>query len=179
MKSWRGIATAAALLVTVVTPAAALAFDPVLEVKNFAKINERFEHVTATPEFQARLQQANVKNNAETAFIQATDTERKFTNICGTRTNECAGDVRFYDWRRGGAAMRKPFLFTARNGATLSGNMWATKRGLAEAPCRGDHDWIGAGARDALLGPGGDPGEARLCGDDVRRPGPEPLGRTR
>ena len=115
-------------------PVVANAFDPVLEIKNFAKINERFQHVTATPEFQARLARANVENNAESALIQATDPERAFVNICGTRTNECAGDVRFYDWKRGGAAMRKPFLFTARSGATLSGSMWATKRGPEKRP---------------------------------------------
>lgn len=112
---------------------AAQAFDPALEAKNFAKIFERFQHVTATPEFQARLQQANVDNNLETAQILAGDTERLFVNICGTRTNECAGDVRFYDWS-GVAGTRTPFLFTARSGATLSGNMWAAAEGPAKRP---------------------------------------------
>ena len=110
------------------------AFDPVLEGKNFAKITERFAHVTATPEFQARLQKANVDNNAETAKILATDPERLFVNICGTRTNECAGDVRFYDWNKSGAGIRTPVVFTARSGATLSGNVWATEKGPKDRP---------------------------------------------
>lgn len=131
-KGWAGAALAA--LAAFALPAAADAFDPALEAKNFAKIGERFAHITSTPEFQARLQQANVANNAETALIQATDPERQFVNICGTRTNECAGDVRFYDWKRGGAAIREPVLFTARSGATLSGTVWATKDGPKRRP---------------------------------------------
>lgn len=111
----------------------ALAFDPAVEAQNFAKILERFQHVTATPEFQARLLEANVSNNLETAQILASDTERVFPNICGTRTNECAGDVRFYDWNEI-AGLRTPVLFTARNGATLSGNVWATEEGPAKRP---------------------------------------------
>jgi len=115
-------------------PVAAQAFDPAIEAKNFAKINERFLHIVATPEFQARLQQANVENNLETATIQATDPERLFANICGTRTNECAGDVRFYDWADGESGLRTPVLFTARSGATLSGNVWATQAGPENRP---------------------------------------------
>jgi dienelactone hydrolase len=131
-KGWKSAALAA--LFTFALPAAALAFDPELEVKNFAKIGERFAHITATPEFQARLLQANIDNNVETALIQATDPQRLFVNICGTRTNECAGDVRFYDWTDTGAGIRTPVLFTARSGATLSGNVWATEEGPAKRP---------------------------------------------
>ncbi len=115
-------------------PVAAQAFDPALEVKNFAKISERFQHIVLTPEFQARLLQANADNAVETATIQATDPERLFVNICGTRTNECAGDVRFYDWADGESGLRTPVLFTARNGATLSGNVWATEAGPESRP---------------------------------------------
>ena len=127
------MSAAVAALTAFMAPAAAQAFDPALEAKNFAKIGERFLHVTATPEFQARLLQANVDNNVETALIQASDPERVFLNICGTRTNECAGDVRFYDWNEAGG-IREPVLFTARNGATLSGNVWATEEGPEERP---------------------------------------------
>jgi dienelactone hydrolase len=131
-KRWVGAAIAA--LAALVLPATANAFDPELEAKNFAKISERFVHITATPEFQARLLQANIDNNVETALIQATDPQRAFVNICGTRTNECAGDVRFYDWTDTGAGIRTPVLFTARDGATLSGNVWATEEGPAKRP---------------------------------------------
>ena len=132
VKGWAGAALAA--LAAAFAPAAAQAFDPALELKNFAKIGERFAHITATPEFQARLQEANLENNAETARILASDPERMFANICGTRTNECAGDVRFYDWKVGGQGIREPVLFTSRSGATLSGNVWATKDGPKRRP---------------------------------------------
>jgi dienelactone hydrolase len=132
-KGWVSAAIAA-LTAILFLPATAQAFDPVLEARNFAKIGERFTHIVATPEFQARLQQANVENNAETALIQATDPERVFVNICGTRTNECAGDVRFYDWNSDGAGIRTPVLFTGRSGATLSGNVWATEAGPEKRP---------------------------------------------
>ncbi len=128
------IAAALGVLVALLAPAAAQAFDPALEAKNFAKILERFQHITATPEFQARLLQANADNLAETAQIQLSDPARLFANICGTRTNECAGDVRFYDWTDSGEGIRTPVLFTARDGATLSGNVWATKSGPAKRP---------------------------------------------
>ena len=130
----RRLAIATLVLISVMGPAVAQAFDPAREAKNFQKISERFRHIVATPEFQARLQKANVENNAETVAIRASDPERKFTNVCGSRTNECAGDVRFYDWEVGGQAIRKPVLFTARSGATLSGNVWATKDGPERRP---------------------------------------------
>jgi dienelactone hydrolase len=114
---------------------AAWAFDPTLEAKNFAKIKERFQYITSTPEFQARLQQQNVASQQQDLHIQTTDPERDYTaNICGHRTNECAGDVRFYDWPKDGFGIRRPVLFTARDGATLSGNVWATRAGPKKRP---------------------------------------------
>jgi dienelactone hydrolase len=116
-------------------PAAAHAFDAGLEAKNFAKIGERERYITLTPEFQARLQQQNVASQQEDLHIQTTDPARNYTaNICGHRTNECAGDVRFYDWQKQGFGLRTPVLFTARDGATLSGNVWATNAGPKRRP---------------------------------------------
>jgi dienelactone hydrolase len=115
--------------------AAAWGFDGGLEAKNFAKIKERFQYITSTPEFQARLQQQNLDSQQQDMHIQTTDPERNYiANICGHRTNECAGDVRFYDWPKDGFGIRKPVLFTARDGATISGNVWATKAGPRKRP---------------------------------------------
>ncbi len=123
------------MLVALGAASAAWAFDPTLEAKNFAKIKERFQYITSTPEFQARLQQQNVASQQQDLHIQTTDPERDYTgNICGHRTNECAGDVRFYDWPKDGFGIRKPVLFTARDGATLSGNVWATRSGPRKRP---------------------------------------------
>jgi dienelactone hydrolase len=116
-------------------PALANAFDAGIEAQNFSKILEREHYITLTPEFQQRLQQQNVASQQEDLQIQTTDPARNYTaNICGHRTNECAGDVRFYDWQQQGYGLVHPVLFTARDGATLSGNVWATKAGPAKRP---------------------------------------------
>jgi dienelactone hydrolase len=129
-----GIALAAACLVAVCASAPASAFDPVVETKNFLKTEERNQYVTLTPEFQARLLEQNVDAVAELAQITLNDPERLPTNICATRQQECAGDVRFYDWEDAGAGMMTPVLYTARSGATISGSVWATEAGPAKRP---------------------------------------------
>ena len=133
----RGRRLGAALLACafLATAAAAQAFDPALEAKNFAKTAERERYVTLTPEFQARLIQAGIDNLASLAEIAATDPERNFAgNVCANGGQECAGDVRFYDWEDAGFGIVEPVLFTARNGATLSGHVWATKDGPPKRP---------------------------------------------
>lgn len=111
------------------------AFDPVLETQNFAKTSERMQYVTLTPEFQTRLIQANADNLLSMAQIPLNDPERIFVgNVCANGGNECAGDVRFYDWKDNGFGIVKPVLFTARNGSTISGRVWATEQGPAKRP---------------------------------------------
>ena len=73
--------------------------------------------------------QANAENIADAAQIPVNDPERNFAgNICANRGNECAGDVRFYDWEDTGFGIVEPVLFTARNGATLSGPRLGDRR---------------------------------------------------
>ena len=135
--TWRAgrLAVAAAVLGALMLAAVAQAFDPALEAKNFAKTSEREQYVTLTPEFQSRLVQANTENAASLAAIEANDPERVFAgNVCANGGQECAGDVRFYDWKDNGFGIVKPVLFTARNGSTLSGHVWATKDGAAKKP---------------------------------------------
>ncbi len=135
MASLRHLTAFGAATLALALPAMATAFDPNLEAKNFAKTAEREQYVTLTPEFQLRLQRANLDNETETAQIVAADPERNFSgNICANGGNECAGDVRFYDWPDLGFAIRKPVLFTARNGSTLSGHVWATRDNLGPRP---------------------------------------------
>src|SRR4051794_37248545 len=125
-----------ALAVTLAVPAAsALAFDPAQEAANFSKITERERYITATPAFQTRLQQQNAQDAIDYPQIIANDPERNFVgNICSHRKNECAGDVRFYDWQKDGDGLMHPVLFTARDGATLSGTVWATRAGPENRP---------------------------------------------
>jgi dienelactone hydrolase len=122
---------------------AAHAFDPAAESQNFQKTAERERYVVKTPEFQARLAQQEVQDNADLAQIAAAEAPalaaghgRNFAgNICFQRKRECAGDVRFYDWEASvPGAVVEPVLFTARSGATISGNVWAVEPGAGPRP---------------------------------------------
>jgi len=124
----------AALAGALALAAPAHAFDPAVEAQNFSKTEERNQHIVLTPEFQARLQQQNVEGALELAEIEVTDPEREPSNICSTRQQECAGDVRFYEWDDGGFGLMEPLLFTARNGAVISGAVWRTEGGPAKRP---------------------------------------------
>jgi dienelactone hydrolase len=121
--------------VLLVAASPARAFDALREADNFSKINERERYVTLTPGFQTRLQQQNAQDATDYPQILADDPERDFAaNICAHRTNECAGDVRFYDWQKDGFGLKHPVLFTARDGATISGTVWATRSGPPKRP---------------------------------------------
>lgn len=125
----------AALGVCLVAATAAVAFDPEVESENFAKTAEREQYITKTPAFQTLLAEKEAESQLENVEIQTTDPERNpYGNVCWSRQRECAGDVRFYDWAEDTDGIRKPVLFTARSGATLSGNVWATRNGPARRP---------------------------------------------
>ena len=148
MRADRGVVTsrlgfAAVLVSTVVTISAGVALaavDPEAESRNFAKTEERNRYIVKTPEFQARLQQQHVQDNADLAQIAAEeaalgDEARNFSgNVCFQRKQECAGDVRYYDWEASGFGISQPLRYTARNGATISGKVWATEAGPAKRP---------------------------------------------
>jgi dienelactone hydrolase len=141
MRGRLGIGVVAASCLMAVTPVPAQAFDPVLEAINFAKIEERNRYEVLTPEFQLRLQQQNAEEATAYELMLLNDPERNpRANICSRRGNECAGDVRFYDWGKenctpsGACGIVTPVLFTARSGATLSGTVWATSAGPKRRP---------------------------------------------
>ena len=123
-------ATLAALLIAL--PAAPAAAQD--ESANTAKSEERAkEH--QTPEYQADLQRRSTENLAEGMRIQADDPERAFVgDVCWHLMSGCAGDVRLYDFEQRGRGLVTPVLFTARNGATISGHVWATRAGPAKRP---------------------------------------------
>jgi dienelactone hydrolase len=133
----RQLALIALLAVGLGAPAGAGAqsFDAALEAKNYAKLKERTLYLTGTPAFQARLQQQNAADAVDFPLLIVKDPERNpLGNICAQRKNECAGDVRFYDWADQGYGIKLPVLFTARSGATISGTVWATRAGPAKRP---------------------------------------------
>ena len=113
---------------------AAQAFDPVVEAKNFSKVEER-QTIYDTPQYQLQLRLISQQNGLSALQAQANDPERLFEgDLCWNGNDGCAGDIRLYDWEAKGYGIVKPVLFTARNGATLSGHVWATKSGPAQRP---------------------------------------------
>src|SRR5215210_1660797 len=133
---WRRAPTVAASAVALALLAAgsASAFDPAYEASNYSKTLER-ARIYSTPEYQLKLRAVSLQNRVDSLETAAQDPERNFlTNLCASGEDGCAGDVRLYDWGPKGYGIVRPVLFTARNGATLSGHVWATKAGPTRRP---------------------------------------------
>jgi dienelactone hydrolase len=126
-----------AFLVTVALLAAAPAahaLNPVVEGKNYSKLLER-QQIYDNPQYQLQLNQVSWQNFQDALAIQASDPEREFmTDGCWSDGQICAGDTRLYDWQSAGYGIVQPVLFTARNGSTISGHVWATRAGPARRP---------------------------------------------
>src|SRR2546421_3235989 len=113
---------------------AAAAFDPAVESQNYSKTNER-QTIVDTPQYQQKLDEVSRANFLEMVRIQAADPERNFAgHACATDGRGCAGDVRLDDWGPKGYGLVTPVLFTARDGATLSAHVWATRAGPPQRP---------------------------------------------
>jgi len=135
-------AALAAIAISAVTAASAQAaggwasqsFNPVTEAQNFSITQER-QAVYDTPEYQAALTTQSAENMTEALSEQAADPGRLFADdLCWNGGNGCAGDVRLYNWQKNGYGLVQKVLFTARDGATLSGRVWATKAGPKHRP---------------------------------------------
>jgi dienelactone hydrolase len=132
-------AAAAAVAIAGITAASAQAappaeFNPLTEAQNFSITQER-QSVYDTPEYQAELTTQSAENLSEVLAEQAADPGRLFSDdLCWNGGNGCAGDVRLYDWQKNGYGLVQKVLFTARDGATLSGRVWATRAGPKHRP---------------------------------------------
>jgi dienelactone hydrolase len=115
-------------------PASAGAFSVDQEGRNFQKTGERNQYETASPEYQQMLRERGAEREAELAGIRSSDPERSPDGLCANHMDGCAGDVRFYSWEKDGYGMRRPVLYTAASGATISGHIWATRAGPAQRP---------------------------------------------
>ena len=112
----------------------------------------------------------NARDTTDLAQMLAADPERDpLGNVCVHRTNECAGDVRFYDWDDG-LRPSSPVLFTARNGATLTGTVWAT-RGPGDAARHRHHHRLASRRRRPSTGawPRLSPSTATSCSPTTSR----------
>ena len=109
-------------------------FDPTVEAQNFS-ITQQRQTVYDTPQYQAQLTLQSQTNFNNAVAVQAADPGRFFTDdLCWNQGNGCAGDIRLYNWGSAGYGLVRPVLFTARNGATLSGHVWETVAGPAKRP---------------------------------------------
>jgi dienelactone hydrolase len=118
----------------VAAPVALAQFNPVVEEQNFSKLQER-QTIYTTPQYQALLTQVSAQNLLAAETIQKNDPERQFyTDVCWQEGSGCAGDARLYDWGPLDYGMVRTVLWTARDGATISGHVWATKAGPAKRP---------------------------------------------
>jgi dienelactone hydrolase len=113
---------------------AAPVLNPIVEAQNYAKTLER-QAIYTSVQGQLLLRDVGQRNTAAALRAQLSDPEREFvTDLCWNGNDGCAGDVRLYDWQAKGYGIVTPVLFTARNGATLSGHVWATRAGPAKRP---------------------------------------------
>ena len=109
-------------------------FNSSVEAKDFADTSER-QKVYLTPKYQAQLRKVGLQNNAAETKEQAHDPQRAFeADRCYSGEDACAGDSRLYNWETKDYGIVRPVLFTARDGAQLSGHVWATRNGPAQRP---------------------------------------------
>src|SRR3954463_11126321 len=131
LRKFAVLAVGAAFLVGAST---AISLGPAVESKNYSKGQER-QAIYNQPDYQVKLRTISAQNMAAGRQGQLNHSQRHFSGpLCTTYEDGCAGDVRLYDWGPKGYGIVKPILFTARNGATLSGHVWATRSGPARRP---------------------------------------------
>ena len=134
----RAIRTATVVLAALVSMAgSAAAYDPEQDAQNRAKSGEREKEYSGDA-YQAELRTRSTQNAADAAQILATDPERAAggagETACFTYGMTCAGDIRLYDFQERGRGLVTPVLWTARNGSTVSGRVWATRAGPDKRP---------------------------------------------
>jgi len=123
-----------ALLVPVAAAAPGDPVDPAAELSNLTKQQERAPEYLSPEGLQALTTQG-LETFVDSLSDQATDPERFFlADGCWSGSLTCAGDPRLARWQENGHGQVREVLFTARNGATLSGHVWATRSGPGTRP---------------------------------------------
>src|SRR4051812_44185408 len=129
---------AAALLASatlaMVWVSSARAFDPVVEGRT-SRRSRSARRSTTRRSTSSSCGRSRRRTGWPRSPRRPADPEREFeSDLCWNLNDGCAGDVRLYDWESNGYGIVKTVLFTARNGATLSGHVWATKAGPERRP---------------------------------------------
>lgn len=108
--------------------------DPRQEAHNYARTLERSQ-TYLTPAGLAQQALLGPRALADALAQQVGDPGRFFLpDVCFSGALTCAGDTRLAHWKDGGHGLVRPVLFTARNGATLAGHVWATRSGPRKRP---------------------------------------------
>ena len=108
--------------------------DPQAESANFSKQSERAADYL-TPAMLRQQAEQSVGSALSGTQEQASDPGRLFvTDLCWARPQGCGGDPRLAHWEERGYGIRDSVQFTGRNGATLVGHVWATRRGPGKRP---------------------------------------------
>jgi pimeloyl-ACP methyl ester carboxylesterase len=112
----------------------ATSFNLVVEAEDYSNVLER-QSLYLQPAYQLQLREVSAQNSVAALQMELHDPQREFeSDLCWNGEDGCAGDTRLYDWETNGDGIVRPFLFTARNGAQLSGHVWATRSGPARRP---------------------------------------------
>ncbi|HSE10324.1 MAG TPA: hypothetical protein VLB29_16805 [Nocardioidaceae bacterium] len=108
--------------------------DPARETANYAKTGERASDYL-TPKSLTDQATQGADSFADGIAEQAGDPGRLFvTDLCWSKSLACGGDTRLHHWEERGYGIVEPVHFTARNGSTMAGHVWATKAGPAKRP---------------------------------------------
>ena len=109
-------------------------FNPIVELQNYSITLQRLATYD-TLSYQLLQGQVSTVNGAHALEAELADPSREFfTDLCWSGYNACAGDARLYKWSTSHYGIVRPVLFTARDGATISGHVWATVAGPAHRP---------------------------------------------
>lgn len=120
--------------VLLAAPAAAYAGFAAEQPANFSKTFERRGEFDA-PAYRALQARVGASEAASLSAALAADPERDTSgNLCASHEEGCQGDARLYGWQEAGHGVSTAVLYTAADGATISGHVWATKAGPARRP---------------------------------------------
>ena len=114
-------------------PTPPVEFSPLVEAENYS-ITQQRQQVYDTPEYQALLTEQSLLNTTEATTEAALDPERLFnTDLCWNAQRLCRGRAPGQLERDGYGTVRH-VLYTARDGATISGRVWRTIAGPRKRP---------------------------------------------
>src|SRR5438309_9104245 len=109
-------------------------WSPTTEARNVCTVDED-QTIYDTPGYQLLRRDISAQKLVAARAEQVNDPGRAFSDhICSTGEDGCAGDARLYQWQTSGYGIVQPVYYTARDGATISGHVWATRSGPAKRP---------------------------------------------